>query len=455
MIEKSSTDKATSGRAIVTHARSLQSLAVIRSLGRRGIECVAADSHGLTPGSLSKYAFESFRYASPSLHPEQFIDDLEQHVRRLQPAEGVPYVLIPVHTETFSIARHRERFEPIIRVALPETTLIEQTRNKRRLIALARKQGVIVPKSWFPTSPEDLRRVIADIPLPAFVKLPDVSAGVGIEKVESQADLLEAFERLWGECDHQTEDARPFVQEAVGTVDLCVSVIFERGQPRASLTYRNVVSFPRGGGPGAIRQSVNAPRAEKIAEELLGALGWHGIAQLDFRWDEENDRYYLIEINPRLFGGLFQAIESGVDYPWMLFQLATRGGIESWDQSIDYAVRTETPLLGFLATVADLAENEEHQEVLATAWEQARGKMRAGSGWEAVRTVVAGLRDSLDLENRLRRVQDVLEENRDNVSMVFDSDDPLPMLGLLHPLAAFVHHGKITPELLVGEERPR
>ena len=46
------------------------------------------------------------------------------------------------------------------------------------------------------------------------------------------------------------------------------------------------------------------------------------MAQLDFRWGDDPSDPRLIELNPRFFGGLPQAIAAGVDYPWLAYRLA-------------------------------------------------------------------------------------------------------------------------------------
>ena len=78
----------------------------------------------------------------------------------------------------------------------------------------------------------------------------------------------------------------------------------------ASMTYHNLRAFPPERGASVMRETVKAPRMEEIAGDLLGPLGWHGVAELDFRWAGTPDTEpFLIEVNPRFWGGLIQAVE--------------------------------------------------------------------------------------------------------------------------------------------------
>src|SRR5690606_17122175 len=69
------------------------------------------------------------------------------------------------------------------------------------------------------------------------------------------------------------------------------------------------------------------------ANRLLKPLGWHGVAMIEFKVDSQG-RWWLIEINARLWGSLQLAVDSGADFPWLLYQLATVGQVTSSQQYV-------------------------------------------------------------------------------------------------------------------------
>ena len=117
-------------RAIVTFSRGWQALAITRSLGRQGVEVFCGEEAPFAPCFFSKYCKDSFIYPSLSDDPEAFLDFLEEKVRELKPDGDEPYVLLPVHRETWLIAEHRERFEPHIRVPLTSHDNMVRTHDK-------------------------------------------------------------------------------------------------------------------------------------------------------------------------------------------------------------------------------------------------------------------------------------------------------------------------------------
>lgn len=446
---RASSDRAT-GRAIVTHSRSWPALAAIRSLGQRGIEVVAGDEYAITPGSLSRYTVDRFEYPPPASDPEGFVDALDDAVAAFAPAADVPYALLPIYEEILLVARARQRFEGRIAMAIADAPSIESLRHKIRLTELAREYGIQVPAIVTPKSVDELANMLDAIELPAFVKLPVSAGGLGVRKVHTREELLTAFEELAHVA--PGADQWPLVQQAIEGDDYCVTALFAHGEPRASLTYRNVLSFPPDHGPGVLRETVRAEPAERAALRLLSRIGWHGVAQVDFRWTgDAADPPWLIDVNPRFWSGLFQAIASGVDYPWLLFRLAIDGEVERIGE-VAIGTRTELPMAGLYATLREVLDKDADLELLGAAFRRARSELLRGKTWTATKTLLSGLGETIDVDGRLARVKRLLDENAHNIPMLFDARDPAPVLGLVYPLAVFVRHGKLNWDLLSGSE---
>ncbi len=436
------------GRAVVTFARSWQALAAVRSLGRRGVEVIAADEYRLTPSVLSRFSSESFVYPSPVTDPDGFAAAMDEAIDRFASSTGPPLVVLPVHRETYELARRRERFADRVAMPIAPSDRIEQVRDKALLVELARQLDIAVPATWMPETADEIGAIARQVELPAVVKMRTGSAGVGLEYVDDAEELETAFEAIRREHRLGPGDL-PIVQQRVAGADYCVGCLFDHGEARASFTYRNVRTLTEGG-PGVVRRTVSAPAAEAAARRLLETLEWHGAAELDFVWTgEEADEPYLIEVNPRLFSRLFQAIASGLDLPWLLYRLAVDGEIETQDRP-RLGVQTETPLLGLVATLREAAESDLTLEDLGSAWAEAKRSLETGGWAEAWKALIGSLDGGLDLEGRLDLLRRLVEERQETLSELMASEDPTAAIGLLYPLAVFLRHGEISTGLLVG-----
>lgn len=442
------------GRAVVTFGRGWQTLVAVRSLGRRGVEVITGDEYPLTASAMSRYSVADFRYPNPTKKPEAFLDALERTVINNKPKDDtIPYVLMPIHKETYLIAEHRERFEPHIRVPVPRIEHIRQVHNKGTLAAYALERGLPIPRTWMPRDRKQFNSMANDIKLPAFVKLRESASGVGIRKVDTLDELQSTFTEFI-EYFKLKEKDYPIIQQGVPGDDYCVTTLFDSGKLAAAMTYRGLRAFPAERGATVMRETVEAPAMEQVAADLLGPIGWHGVAELDFRWEGTAEAQpQLIEVNPRFFGGLIQSVESGWDYPWLLFQLAAQGHIDPV-KDIRTDVKTETPVLAFLATLQEIADSERGVEALRESWEQTKAEFRTGSKREGMRKLFRSLRDYFDVKARYQRARQLLEEHKDNIYDVLSRDDPKAALGVLYPLAVFLRHGKVNLELITGEGGP-
>lgn len=432
------------GRAIVTFGRGWHSLAVVRSLASRGVDVVSADVYGLTPAALSSASRDSFTYPDPVTEPEAFLDVLEQEVRARKPEGDVPYVLQPVQQETYLIAENRERFEGLISLALPPNELLDLVRDKGELAAFAERAGLRVPPTWRfvrPPTPEEL----AKIEMPVIVKIPRGAGGSGMERVERREELAEVFERI-----REEHGTWPLIQGIVEGEDICVAAVCNRGEVHSVMTYIN--SHKAGASaPGSVRESIAAPGAERAARQLLSGLGWHGVAQLDFMWDGASEPS-LIEINPRLYGGVFQTMASGLDFPWILFCMAA--GLPVPDPTApELGIRTETPVVGLVGILREIladTDDESLAEQLSSAWTNSKGKTDDDGLGDRLGRFFEQAKEVLDPTERWERVQGLLDANSDNVSQLMFDEDPTAALGMLYPLAIFLKHGKIDGPLLHG-----
>jgi len=245
----------------------------------------------------------------------------------------------------------------------------------------------------------------------------------------------------------------PLLQEGIPGDDYCATFLFDHGRLRAAMTYHNLRSYPVKSGTGVLRETVKAPTIEAIGAELLTRLNWHGVAGIDFRWTGKDDSpAWLIEVNPRFWGGMPQAVEAGWDYPHLLYRLAVDGKVDPIEPH-ETNIRTETPVVGLLATLHEVIHDEPRMEAMKGAYEKLRKGYVRGNRRKSLRAFVNNFKDAADVGGRLERMKELFRDHRNAVSDVFKWNDPLPALGFLYPMAVFLKHGKVSTELLVSEGR--
>ena len=429
----------TTGRVIVTYGRSLIALTIAQSLGSRGVEVIGGDDVGLTVLSFSRYVRGTFVHAPAASEPDRFIDDLEAAILRYKPDDDRPYVLMPCFQETRLIARHAERLGRHITIAAPDYAAICAVDPKDNLMRTARRLGLRAPAAC---DPAEWRAGAAARPatFPLMVKPVWGVGGRGVRRINDAAALDVAL------ADSEAVGETLLIQDYIAGDDYCLTALFNQGVLEASGAYHNLSQFPRGAGAGVLRETVDASPFLDAAKALFGPLGWTGVVEVDFRWDRQTAPW-LIEVNPRFWAGLFHSVESGVDFPWLLYELAATGHVVSPSEP-RLGQRTQVAGLYLLSAIQEVADSDEGFAAARAAWASAAQQFQSGRYVEAVRDLARAVAEGPgDVARAAGRLRAALLSAKNAPNELFRSEDPLVSLGILFIVASLLRYGRLPPEL--------
>jgi len=355
-------------RVFVTDGHWRKTLAVARSLGRKGVHVTVGERTSLNTSFFSKYCSRRIVYPSPKRFPEQFIEFLLKEIKK-----NHYDCLFPMEEETLLlVAKHQKEISSHTSLIIPGLKKIEFVRDKGNLIRFAEARGIPVPKTFYfpptlalphqgggdnleaptlafprqgggdnleaPTSilvrrqsPDDGvpheeggedregEGRVGGIPIPAVIK-PRISSGsFGIVYVTKREDLLPSYQKVHARYPF------PLVQEWIpdGGGTFGFSALFdEASNVKAAFIHKKMRMYPVQGGPSTLREGVCHPQIMEWGISLLKALNWTGIAMAEFKVDPRDGIPKLMEVNPRFWGSLQLAIISGVDFPWLILNMA-------------------------------------------------------------------------------------------------------------------------------------
>jgi predicted ATP-grasp superfamily ATP-dependent carboligase len=311
-------------RVLVTDSNRGCAIAIIRSLGRRGLEVIAADSEARSPGFYSRYASGRLRYPSARTAPEAAVAALLEGAR----SRGVD-LIVPVTDETvLLLSESRDRFAGVSALALPDRDAYATTRDKLATLELARNVGVPLPRSELVSTTREALAAAPSLGWPVVLKPRSTSVYRGgrlvehyeVSYAENPRALSEQMEQLEGRSDVLLQEYYP--GEGHG-----VELLVERGRPRAAFQHRRLREVPITGGASSFRESVALdPVLYDYAVRLLAALDWTGLAMVEFKLGSQGPR--LMEINGRIWGSLPLAVKSGMDFPARMAELYLGGSPE-------------------------------------------------------------------------------------------------------------------------------
>ena len=345
---------------LVTDGHWRKSLAVVRSLGHKGIPVTVGERTVLNTSFFSKYCARRIVYPSPRRYPDQFIEFFLREIKK-----NHYDCIFPMEEETLLLlAGHQSEISKYTYLLIPELKKIEFVRDKRNLIQFAETHGIPTPKTYYSPPPSTLwsnginstgRALpregggkeetlpfdgggkgggvhISAIPVPAVIK-PRISSGsFGIAYVKKREDLIPFYQSVHAKYPF------PLIQEWIpdGGEIFGLSALFdETSNVKAVFVHKKLRMYPVRGGPSTLREGVEHPQVVELGLSLLKALNWVGIAMVEFKVDPRDGIPKLMEINPRFWGSLQLAIVSGVDFPYLIFKMA-RG--ETFEPVLHYPV---------------------------------------------------------------------------------------------------------------------
>jgi len=310
-------------RVLVTDGHWRKSLAVVRSLGRRGVSVTVGERTFLNTSFFSRYCARRIVYPSPRRYPDQFIEFLMEEIKKNRTD-----CLFPMEEETLLLlTRHRSEISRYTYLLTPDLEKIEFVRDKAKLIQFAEAHGIPTPKTI-----HAVPNPHTEIPVPTVIK-PRISSGsFGIVYVKRREDLLPSYQRVHARYPF------PLIQEWIpdggGTFGL--SALFdEASNIKAAFVHKKLRMYPVQGGPSTLREGVEHPQVMELGLSLLKSLNWTGIGMVEFKVDPRDGVPKLMEVNPRFWGSLQLAVVSEVDFPYLILKMA-RG--ENFDPVLRYPV---------------------------------------------------------------------------------------------------------------------
>lgn len=312
---------------LVLDANSRKALATVRSLGKRGLRVAALECSSALPVPAFSSRWCQQRFICPAEEgTEAYLAYLEALLDSVQIR-----VIIPGSDGTIALVRqHRERLERRARIALASEAALSIAVSKEQTLALAQQLGLHVPAGVLLKSVDEIEGALHEIGLPAVVKPVESwkedekqSYRVASQLVTTRAEARNAVEELT--CGGGTVLFQPFL---VGKREAII-LFYAQGTIHARFAYWSRREDPPLGGTWTLAQSMAYPPViGEQTERLVREIGLEGYSQIEFRRDSQGTPY-LMEINARLTAGLEHPIQAGVDFPYLLYQWASGGPIDT------------------------------------------------------------------------------------------------------------------------------
>jgi len=312
------------------------SLGVVRSLGSKGIKVSVLADSPMALASRSRYC--SARYVTPPLSDPDFLPALIELLRNVR----FDLVMPIGYTSTAVMALHKDDILPFTRLEIPNYDIVRLAADKHYVHNLAVGMGVPVPRTEFPRSPTEAVLLSAALSWPVVIKFPHEAPGQPVYYARTQAEFLDLYQALSARR-NINDDPLPLIQEFVPGFGAGFFALYQEGICKRIFMHKRIREIPPSGGMSCCAESFHDPKLKYYGMRLLDQIGWHGAVMAEFRYDQRDGDFKLIEINPKLWGSLDLALAAGVDFPYDLCQIA-RGHTLIYSEQYDRNKRYHWPL---------------------------------------------------------------------------------------------------------------
>jgi len=296
-------------------------LGLIRSLGRLGVPVHAVHTRATTAAARSRYLRDLFVFdvvREPAPATVEFLLDVAGRLG------GRPILITTDDVSAMVVADHQAELAEAFTFPHQPDGLARALSDKRGMAELCRRHGIPTPGTEFPSSRADAERFAAETAFPVVLKAidggrMDQRGGVRTTIVEDAGALLEAYDGLEDPASPNLM-LQEYIPGGPESIWMFNGYFDERSECRFSAIGRKLRQAPPDTGMTSLGVTEHNPTVDELTRRFMRELGYRGILDCGYRYDERDGRYKMLDVNPRL-GGTFRLFvgERGLDVARALY----------------------------------------------------------------------------------------------------------------------------------------
>jgi D-aspartate ligase len=283
-------------------------LGIARSAGRLGIPVYRLSRERRAPASFSRYS-RGWMSINEDATAGEILDVLHQLGHQIGRA-----LLIPIDDAgSVFVDEHADELDSVFAFPRQPKGLARALASKKEMYELCTQHGIPTPASVFPESETDVSDHAQQTTFPTVLKCinsadaPASSPHVAI--VENREELLKTY-RLMESPGLNNVMLQEYVPGGPETVWMFNGYFDDRSACKVGFTGKKIRQSPPYTGVTTLGVCLPNEAVEEATVRLMMAVGYRGILDIGYRFDERDGQYKLLDVNPRI-GGTFRLFVSG------------------------------------------------------------------------------------------------------------------------------------------------
>lgn len=302
-------------------------LGVVRALGMMGVRVIVLHYDRRDTAHLSRWC--SYQRSVP--HPEsceaEFIEALVAYATRFGGG-----VLFPVADEAVvAVSKNAAILDRHYIRACPPWNIVRLCIEKQRTYAFAKAHGVAAPKTFVPSSLEEVEQYASGVVFPCLVK--PCESHLFTERFHLKMVPVGSTQEMRSVYLQAKEAGlQVMLQEIIPGSDTDVinyNAYFVGGKPILEFTAQHVRNAPPLWGSPRVVVSKEVPEVIEPGRRFFQAMNFDGYACTEFKRDARDGSYKLMDVNPRHNLSTLLAVRCGMNFPWLHYRHLALGELPS------------------------------------------------------------------------------------------------------------------------------
>lgn len=284
------------------------------------IRCLSSDKkvkiHVLSTKKWVKPRFSryisSFTLIPKNLTEQETIEVLKQNIL----AKKID-ILLPVYIHQIRfLSKYQSIFKKLTNLIVPSLKSFDIANDKLILGRFLGKKNISKPITY---ELSEFDQIKEKVNYPIILKPVFGIGGSGITKIYSATEFIE-----------KRKDINPketyIVQHFIKGFDLGMSVLCQEGKILAYTIQKGTINKKDSYEAPISVEFLDEEEVFDLVEKMMFELNWSGVANVDFRYDEVEKNYKILEINHRYWGSVEASDKVGVNFPHL--QCLTSLGVD-------------------------------------------------------------------------------------------------------------------------------
>lgn len=327
---------------LVTDGNFKHTYAILRALNEKKLKVGIISNTRFSLSFFSKYVAKRFLIKTniDALNTEESFKYYKIELIKILSKNKVD-LLMPVGNVSFYFCSvHSKEIQKHTKIIIADSSIMKIAQNKKHTFLFAEKHGIRIPKTYFPENIEELQQISGVIKYPCVIKKTNYYDS-GVIYCNTQKELLHSFQ-ITNQFNNE-EYTAPIIQEYIVGKGYGFYSLFNNGKCVAFFMHERIHEFPITGGSSTLAKSFYDEDLLKAGIAILEKLNWHGVSMIEFKKDDHDNSFKLIEINPKFWGSLELSHKCGINFPYLMFLLGTNHPIPDSNYEKDIYFRWTFP----------------------------------------------------------------------------------------------------------------